>query len=170
MKPTHSGFTIVELMVVIGIVGILAVIAYPQYTSYITKSKRADAKVALSSLAQEQESYKADNIRSYASVLGNASNFTTNTLGCKRSCQMNGSTATTQEDTYELSIETLPDRNFTTGFAVTAVAQGQQAANDERCLAFAIDSLNRKASSTTSAADAIARLDDAEPDPNNCWD
>ncbi|MFM2345166.1 MAG: hypothetical protein RLZZ210_1779 [Pseudomonadota bacterium] len=38
-----KGFTLIELMIVIGIIGILAVIAVPQYTSYIARSQAAEA-------------------------------------------------------------------------------------------------------------------------------
>ncbi len=39
----RQGFTLIELMIVIGIIGILAVIAIPQYTSYIARAQVTEA-------------------------------------------------------------------------------------------------------------------------------
>lgn len=46
-----------ELMVVVAIIGIISAIAFPSYNSYMKKSRRADAKVALSKIADKQERY-----------------------------------------------------------------------------------------------------------------
>jgi type IV pilus assembly protein PilE len=51
----QRGVTLIELMVVVAIIGMLAAIAMPSYNSYIRKSRRADAKVGLTSLAQQYE-------------------------------------------------------------------------------------------------------------------
>lgn len=55
-----SGFTLVELMMVVAIIGILAVVAIPQYMSYVYKAKTAEAVGFLAEIKSRQESYRAD--------------------------------------------------------------------------------------------------------------
>ena len=52
-----SGFTLLELIIVVAVIGILAAIAYPSYTESILKGKRAQARSALVELLQQEERY-----------------------------------------------------------------------------------------------------------------
>lgn len=57
----QSGFTLLEVMIVVVIVGILAAIAYPSYQEQVAKSRRADAQTALMELAQFMERHYTAN-------------------------------------------------------------------------------------------------------------
>jgi type IV pilus assembly protein PilE len=56
MQPTSlsrsSGYTLVELLVTVGIVGILGALAYPSYMQYTEKSNRTDATATMTNAAQ----------------------------------------------------------------------------------------------------------------------
>ncbi len=56
-----AGFTLIELMVVVVVVSLLAAIAYPGYQQYVKRGRRADAKAALSEMAQFMERYYSEN-------------------------------------------------------------------------------------------------------------
>lgn len=56
-----SGFTLIEVMIVVAIIALLSAVAYPSYQSYIQKSRRADAINALLREQAEQERWRATN-------------------------------------------------------------------------------------------------------------
>ncbi|PKQ42848.1 MULTISPECIES: type IV pilin protein [Pseudomonas] len=63
LRRKTSGFTLIEVMIVVAIVGILAAIAYPSYQEHVRKTKRADAQAALMELSQFMERYYTANGR-----------------------------------------------------------------------------------------------------------
>ena len=52
-----GGFTLIELMITVGIVAILASVAYPAYTGQIAKGKRAECRAGVMQAMQQQERY-----------------------------------------------------------------------------------------------------------------
>jgi type IV pilus assembly protein PilA len=52
-----SGFTLIELMIVVAIIGILAAIAIPNFITYTTKAKQAEVKTLLKALHTSELSY-----------------------------------------------------------------------------------------------------------------
>ncbi len=61
MKKTNQGFTLIELMLVVGILGILAAVAYPNYTEYVQRSNRSEGQAQLNDIAARQERYFSQN-------------------------------------------------------------------------------------------------------------
>jgi type IV pilus assembly protein PilE len=57
----QSGFTLIELMVVVAIVGILAAIAYPSYTQYTIRVNRAAAQSEMMAIANRQQQFLLTN-------------------------------------------------------------------------------------------------------------
>ncbi len=109
----QSGFTLIELMIVVAVVAILAAIAYPSYVDSVRKARRSEAIAALGAIQQAQERHRSNNT-AYAGSLGAlpAPKPATSTPG----------------GYYTLAVSD----ESTTGYTATATAQGSQA-KDSNC-------------------------------------
>src|SRR4051794_28820631 len=71
MSQDESGFTLVELLVVMLILGILAAIAIPAFLNQREKANDADAKADVNTAQQAMETYQTDHNGSYVGATVN---------------------------------------------------------------------------------------------------
>lgn len=127
-----SGFSLIELMIVVALIAILAGIAYPNYTEYLQKSRRADATTMLMQLASMQEQFFQNN-RRYASTFVE--------LGFD-----DPATVTSQKGYYQIGFVAADSGNFQYRFS--AVSQGAQS-GDTACGTFFLNNRGERTVSGT---------------------
>jgi len=115
----QQGFTLIELMVVVGIIGILTAIAYPSYMESVMKSRRGAAKSCLSEYAHFMERYYTTNL-AYNKDQNNVA-LVVPTLACTTEGSLNLY--------YNFTVTNLTRSTFT----ATATPLGAQLAGDTKC-------------------------------------
>ncbi|SJM91319.1 Prepilin-type N-terminal cleavage/methylation domain-containing protein [Crenothrix polyspora] len=150
MKTKLRGFTIIELLMALGIVGILAAITYPSYSEHIAKSKRAEAQAALVAFANAMEVWKMQHNNSYLQAAG-TDGAPTDTGSPQLALfssdvPISGGTAT-----YNLTISAVTNATYT--LTATPVAT-------DACGTLTIDNMGIKAPLTVTDANGVAI---------NCW-
>ena len=125
MMKQKSGFTLIELMIVVAVMAILASIAYPSYRSYVMRANRAQAKAALLNVQVAQEKFFMQH-RRYVSSTSDLAAASPSGLGLP---------TTTDNKLYDISIA---GGSSDTSFTAVAAAKGSQQ-SDTNCLIFTID-------------------------------
>lgn len=98
-KNRQSGFSLVELMIVVGIIGVLATLALPRFKQFQAKAKMAEAMNVLQHVYTLEQSYSLDN-NTFVAVDPYGANTGTAT-GSNTTCQAAGK-APTVKGTAEL--------------------------------------------------------------------
>ena len=56
----QAGFTLIELMIVVGIIGILVAIAAPNFSRYQSKARQSEAKIALAAVYGAEKAFYSE--------------------------------------------------------------------------------------------------------------
>ncbi len=135
-----TGFTMLELLIVMMIVGILLAVSYPSYMGQLRKSRRAESAVALESMAQAQERFYA-RFRTYTSIVSGGG-------GCAgQACGLGQPSTETQNEYYLLTAN-----GNATSYTMTATAQGSQF-KDYDCRTLTVNSVGIKGAASASGVD-----------------
>jgi len=142
-KIALSGFTLIELVVAMGVVAILATIAVTSYTNQVQKSRRTDARSALLDLAGREEKLFSTN---------NAYSATPSDLGY---APVGTPFPISVGSGYYTVSVAVPDPNQAattpTTYSITATAIGTQA-NDTTCSTLSVNQTGVQTSTGTGTA------------------
>jgi type IV pilus assembly protein PilE len=67
LTRNSSGFTLIELMIVVAVIGILSAIAYPSYQRYVQRANRSDAQQFMAKMDTRQKQIMLEQ-RAYATA------------------------------------------------------------------------------------------------------
>ena len=136
--PRNSGFTLIEMVVVVAIVAILTMIAYPSFMQSVRKSKRTDAHTAMTRASNNLERF-----------FGTNNSYTTDAT--QLGLMMEGGTAYSDNGHYVMTI-TAGASGIGSSYVVNANAKaGDMQADDEGCTALTLDSLGRRTPDPTAS-------------------
>jgi prepilin-type N-terminal cleavage/methylation domain-containing protein len=66
LEFSQSGFTLIELMIVVGIIGILVAIAAPNFSKYQSKARQSESKIALAAVYGGEKAFYSE----YSAYIG----------------------------------------------------------------------------------------------------
>lgn len=118
----QKGFSLIEIMVVLIIVAILLAIAVPSYSTFMTKTRRADAITILTELAGEQQRFFSERNRYATSMV--EMGYPTDPL-------------ISEEGLYAVSVENPTETSY---ILTAAPVAGEAQQNDTECGAFTLNS------------------------------
>jgi type IV pilus assembly protein PilE len=148
-----GGYTLIELMIVLGIVAVLASWAIPQYFEYVRDSRRADAIGSLNRVLAQQELFYSNNGSAYTAFVAS--------LGYDTYSGNNDTTLS--EDGYyaiELANCAAPNQDPQTCIQLEATpVAGRSQEKDTDCARIAINSMGRQ----------TAFKSDASANHTDCW-
>lgn len=119
----ETGFTLVELLMVVAIVGLLLAVALPSYQDSVLAGGRAEGQSLLMEVAADQERFYSIN-----------GNYSTNAAPLADPPQ---ATRTSESDLYQVSVAACTGGTIADCFVATATPQGSQ--TDDSCTSLTLD-------------------------------
>lgn len=149
MPSRSRGFTLIEILIAVVVLGVLLAVAVPGYVNSVSKSHRADAKVALTTAAQSMERYFTERNTYLGAQFGAAG----------AGVQVGG--AASANGYYTMSFAAGGATNTSTGtYVLVATPAGTQAG--DACGAYALDQNNNITSNYGGSSPST-------PPPASCW-
>jgi len=139
-RPRSTGFSLIELMIVVAVIAVIAAIGYPSYVNSVVKTKRAAAEGCVAQYAAAMERYYTVNLRYDQDTAGNDNSL----VGTPPAAPLDCSSAQNSGADYDFSVVATNDT-----FTVTAKPQPAQAARDTACGTLSIDQLGTKSATGT---------------------
>ena len=175
IKNNNKGFSLIELMVVVGIIGILAAVAVPNLLKFQAKAKQSNAKTELSALYGLEKAFQVE----YSIFTGNlkALGFAPDGVPTAVGCVGNNPTIT---DANSGTSADWPIRYYSTGFVAAAnVLPGALPAATVNCATtFVVNTVGPRiavAGSVTNGAaptftiQSIGKISTDAGVPNDAW-
>ena len=157
IKQKQIGFTLIEVMIAVAVIGVLASLAYPSFKESVARSRRAEARVVLTSAQQWMERFYTENFRYDRNSAGVAvtdasqfpSRFSVSPLPGQGS------------PSYEISV--IVTAGVRDVYSIRATRKAGSSMASDRCGDFEIDHLGRKKLLNTSGFSSTSAAMDT------CW-
>lgn len=115
MKKQQSGFTLIELMIVVAVIALLASITIPSYQEHVRKARRAEAQALMLDIVNREEQYILDQRQYTESPV--AMSVTHDSFAC--------TAANCSNNFYVITIDA-DNATSPPEYTITATAQGKQ--------------------------------------------
>ena len=140
------GFTLLELLIVLAVISVLAAISIVSYSQYTIRANRADAKIALTRLAQQEERYYS----TYRLYL-------TDVTPKKALEEFGRADGLSDKKLYTLKVTEKGEAGYE--ITATAAQNKSQYARDEKCRVFSLDNTGKE----------VAKSKDGVDTTEECW-
>ncbi len=126
----QSGFTLIELMIAVGIVGVLASLALPEYSEYVRESRRGDATSSIQDMMAQQALYYGNYRGTYTDDVTDLGFIATD----------GNDTMSSNDGNYTVQLSACPGSNINDCVLIQATASSSSQLDDLTCRTITLNS------------------------------